>query len=297
EPEAIIHDVHPDFYSSIAAHQFDLPTIEVQHHHAHIAATIAEYHLEGPVLGLALDGFGLSDEGEAWGGELLQVEGLSFNRIGHLFPLPHPGGDAASRQAWRMGAAVLHSLGKTELIQSRFSDIPHVEKTVELLNASNLNTVTTSCGRWFDAAASLLGICDVQYYEGQAPMLLEALVTKPEILPNGWNIENNVLNLLPLMEYLLDCDPVTGANYFHGTLAAGLVDWTTRIGQETGINTIACGGGCFHNKILVELLALQFPEKGFKVYFPQKIPPGDGGISFGQAWVGALKLMKQSEKS
>lgn len=297
EPEAIIHDMHPDIYSSIAANEFNLHKISVQHHHAHVAATMAEHHLHGPTLGLALDGFGLSENNEAWGGELFIVKGYSVKKLGSLIPLPHPGGDAASKQAWRMGASVLYCLNKTDLIHSRFSHIPHIEKTVEMMGKSELTSNTTGCGRWFDAAASLLGICDTQAYEGQAPMLLESLVTKPEILSHGWSIDQSVLNLLPLMDYLLECTPVKGANIFHGTLAAGIVDWVTRIGNDRGIKTIACGGGCFVNGILVKLLTDQFYQKGFKVYFPNQVPPGDGGISFGQAWVGSLKLMGRMENS
>jgi len=294
EPEAIIHDMHPDIYSTMAAHQFNLPTITVQHHHAHIAATMAEYQIKEPVLGLALDGFGLSGDGEAWGGELLEVGGSEFNRLGSLIPLPHPGGDAASKQAWRMGASVLHCLKKTELIPDRYSHIPHIEKTAELLGKPDLISKTTGCGRWFDATASLLGICDEQRYEGQAPMLLESLVTQPEILSGGWSIDNNILNLLPLMDFLLDCSPTDGANIFHGTFAAGLVDWVTQAGKENGIFTVVCGGGCFLNRVLRELLEERFHHNGFKVYFPNQVPPGDGGISLGQAWIGALKIMNES---
>ncbi len=297
EPEVVIHDSHPDYYSTRAAQQFGLPTIKIQHHHAHIAATMAEYKLEEAVLGLALDGFGLGDDGAAWGGELLEVNGSAFSRIGHLLPLPHPGGDLASRQSWRMGAAVLHCLGKTETIISTYSRKPHVEKIVELLNKPHLSGYTTSCGRWFDAAASLLGICDIQNYEGQAPGLLESLVNLPETFSRGWIIDKNILDLLPLMEYLLDKDPISGANYFHGTLAAGLVDWTARAAQERGIKTIVCGGGCFFNKVLVELLSVQFKAKGFKVYFPRQLPPGDGGLSFGQAWAGGLAFVNHKDVS
>jgi len=292
EPEAVIHDFHPDFYSTQIAERFNLPTFQIQHHHAHIAATMAEHHLDGTVLGLALDGFGLSENNESWGGELLQVDGTSYNRIGHLRPLPQPGGDVASRQSWRMGAAVLYSLGKENLIQSYFPNIPNLDKTLELLNKPNLIPNTTGCGRWFDAAAALLGISSVQQFEGQAPMLLEALVTTPEILNNGWSIKNHVLDFLPLLEYLLECNPVSGANIFHGTFAAGLSHWVTQTGLELEIKSLVCGGGCFHNKILVELLAEKCHEMGFKVYFPEQVPTGDGGISLGQAWVGALKLME-----
>jgi len=296
KPEAVIHDFHPDYYSTRAAQMFALPTIKVQHHHAHLSATIAEHNLEGPVLGLALDGFGLGADHTAWGGELLEVEGAAFSRIGHLLPLPHAGGDAASRQAWRMGAAVLYSLGKSELIVSRYPNLPH-EQIIELLNTDNLKQYTTGCGRWFDAAASLLGICDFQHYEGQAPALLEALVSKPEVFLEGWTIEKNVLNLLPLMEYLLTCSPVQGANYFHGTLAAALTDWTVRTARRTGIRTFVCGGGCFLNATLTELLNQQFKKQGFKIYFPEQLPPGDGGISYGQAWAGALAFINQGINS
>ncbi|HJL75628.1 MAG TPA: carbamoyltransferase HypF [Candidatus Marinimicrobia bacterium] len=294
KPQAVIHDYHPDFYSTKAIERFTLPAIQVQHHHAHLAATMAEHHLKGPVLGLALDGFGLSEKNEFWGGELLLVDDTSYRRLGHFYPLPHLGGDSASHQSWRMGAAVLHSIGKENRIPSFFPSIPNIDKIMELLKTPNLFSFTTGCGRWFDAAAAILGISTVQKYEGQAPTLLESLVTKPEILEKGWRIKNNILDFRPLMEYLLNCDPVSGANIFHGTLAAGLADWVKRAGLEHGIKTVISGGGCFHNKVLVELLDDHVRKIGFHSYFPEQIPPGDGGISLGQAWVGALKLMEQS---
>lgn len=123
-PGVVTHDLHPDFPSThmaeATAAQLGIEALPVQHHHAHVAAVMAEHGLEDPVLGLALDGYGFGDGGEMWGGELLYVDGEGFRRVGHLAPLRQPGGDAAARQPWRMAAAALHALGRTDDIPKRF---------------------------------------------------------------------------------------------------------------------------------------------------------------------------------
>lgn len=293
EPEAVAHDLHPDFFSSRFAVDFarqrGIPVLAVQHHHAHIAAVMAEHGLAEPVLGLALDGVGLGSDGKAWGGELLRLDGASFERLGHLAELALPGGDRAAREPWRMAASALHALGRGEEIEQRFahSSAAAVRQMLE----RNLNSPTTSsCGRWFDAAAGLLGEREVAAFEGQAAMLLEGLAERhgPVVaLENGYRIEaDGSLNLLPLLAALSEIRAAgQGAALFHATLAKALAVWVEDALETTGLNQVVFGGGCFLNRLLSADIAARLEALGAKVYQARQAPPNDGGLSLGQAWV------------
>ena len=292
EPVAVACDLHPDFPSSTLAHRLGLPVITVQHHHAHVAALAAEHRFEGPLLGLSLDGFGLGSDGAAWGGELLWVDGDRFERLGHLAPLPAPGGDRAAREPWRMAAAALHTLGRAPDIQHRFADEPLARPVLNMLNLGVACEPTTSAGRLFDAAAGLLGVSRRQSFEGEAAMRLEGLVREPRVLPDGWRIEGGVLDVLPLLGRLADgMAPADGAALFHGTLIAGLVEWAAAAAAAHGLRTVALSGGCFLNKVLSEGLVAGFNERGLEPLVARAVPPNDGGLSLGQAYVAASALL------
>ena len=297
EPEWVAHDLHPDFYSTRFAQDYaatrTIPTYAVQHHHAHVSAVIAEHGLKGPVLGLALDGFGLGEnENESstlnWGGEALLVDGTDYRRVGHLSSVPLPGGEAAFRAPWRIAAAVLHRQNRQDDIATRYANMGDVDLLLQMLD-KNINVYdSTSCGRLFDAAAGLLGIQPTASFDGQAPMKLEALVTEPFVLDDTYSIENGVLNTNNLLNCLADMDPVSGANAFHGTLIAALTDWTQTLAQNAGINHVVLSGGCILNRVLTEGLTDNLRRTALNIYRPQALPPGDGGLSLGQAWTAAL---------
>ena len=253
-PQAVAHDLHPDFFSSghamALAAQWGVPAVAVQHHHAHIAAVAAEHAITGPILGLALDGVGLGSDGTAWGGELLHVDGPRFSRLGHLAPLPLAGGDKAAQEPWRMAAAVLFQLGRGAEIARRFPAWPASAQLDQLLQRGLNCPPSSSLGRWFDAAAGLLGVREVMAFEGQAAMLLEGLAEQAgtvAALENGYVLhDDGRLDLLPLLARLADeTDPIYGAGLFHATLVQALADWTERAARQQGLQSVALGGGCF----------------------------------------------------
>lgn len=307
KPVAIAHDLHPDFHSTRFAAQLaaelGVPLIAVQHHHAHVAALTAEHQIDEPVLGLALDGIGLGTDGNAWGGELLRVEGAAFERIGHLRPLPLPGGDRAAREPWRMAAAVLHELGRNEEIAQRYADEPAAATVATMLQRGLNCPHTSSTGRVFDAAAGLLGLCHKMEFEAQAAIALEQAATHylaaqdmPQPAANGWHIDpTGRLDLLPLLALLIDeRDAQYGAAVFHATLIAALADWVAQAAQHRGAKTIACGGGCFFNKLLSAGLRERLEDAGLKVLTAKLVQPGDTAIALGQAWVAAQLALSQA---
>ncbi|WP_454781836.1 carbamoyltransferase HypF [Legionella sp. WA2022007384] len=285
-PERVAHDLHPDFYTTHFAEHYGIPTYAIQHHHAHLASVLAEHGITKSVLGLALDGYGYGIDGEAWGGELFLLENTRCTRIGSFMPLLQPGGEKAAREPWRMAASVLHSLGRRDEITQRFSEFPQAHLIHQMLDKKINCPATSSCGRLFDAASALLGVQLISQYEGQAAMRLESLVTQVQIIPNGWQIKKNCLDMMPTLELLANCpNPVIGANLFHGTLIAGLAEWIKRACRERKIDMIVLSGGCFLNQILTERLTTTLNEFGIASFFPRALPPNDGGISLGQAWI------------
>lgn len=325
-PAIIAHDRHPDFHSSRAAVAFaaerGLPCVAVQHHHAHIAAVCAEHGVQTPVLGLALDGVGLGDDGGAWGGELLSVDRAQCRRLGHLRTLALPGGDRAAREPWRMAAATLHALGRGGEIPARFADQPGAP-TISTMLVRGLNTPqTSSAGRYFDAAAGLLGIKAAMAYEGQAAMLLEGcaaawLRTHGPVAPltGGWTIDGGVLDLRPLFAVLAEAElgPHDGAAQvasapdaarashehergrlaalFHATLAAALADWVIDTARAQQLTTVAAAGGCLLNHVLAQSLRAPLAAAGLQFLEARRAPPNDGGLALGQAWVALYSEM------
>ncbi len=314
---AIAHDLHPDFHSTrvacALAARLDVPAIGVQHHHAHVGAVLAEHGRfdARPVLGLALDGVGLGTDGEAWGGELLWVAGGEFVRLGHLRPLRLPGGDRAAREPWRMAAAVLHASGRGDEIAHRFSGQPAAAMLAQVLARPALCPPTSSLGRHFDAAAGLLGLCEVMQDEAEAAIALERLAAStaaPAVDRGDWRILTDAagtvapalprleLDLHPLLLRLADePDAARGAACFQATLAAALVDWIEAARRLTGGATVVLSGGCLHNRLLADALHSALPAQGFEVLGAHRLSPGDAGLALGQAWVALHQLASIKE--
>jgi hydrogenase maturation protein HypF len=297
-PALIAHDLDARDPATRLAREFaerrGIPLLGVQHHHAHIAAVLAEHQYDAPVYALALDGYGLGSDGKAWGGELLRVDGATYTRVGHLQPLRLVRGDHELGHPWRSAAAVLHTLGRGGEIEKRFTDQPDAGRVAERLTLGEYLEETTSMGRLFDAAAGLLGICPVTRFHGQAGLLLESLSErhgKVQPLPGGWSIENACLDLRPLFAALADeKDPQRGAALFHATLAAALADWIALVASAEA--TVTAGGGCLQSLILGCALCANLADAGLRLLEARRIPPNDGGIALGQAWIAQYHLWR-----
>lgn len=306
---AVAHDLHPDFFSTrialTLAQEWGVPAIGVQHHHAHIGVVMADHGVDEPVIGLALDGVGLGTDGTAWGGELLWVSPTEWKRLGGLRPLSLPGGDVAAREPWRMAAAAMHALGRVEQIEARFGSIvgASTARGVQRMLCADINCpVTSSTGRWFDAAAGALGLSVRQAHEAEAAIALERLAAHYQAthpVPEALLLVNpndlNQLDLRPLLQRLLD-EPEAqrgsgeAAAWFHLSLASSLAEWAAAAARETGVRSVCLGGGCFFNAVLTEQVVRRLVSHGLRVLSPKSTNCGDAGLALGQAWVAARQL-------
>jgi hydrogenase maturation protein HypF len=296
-PEAVACDLHPDFHSTRAAARFaedrGLSLVQVQHHHAHVAAVAAEHGIQGCLLGVALDGLGLGHDGAAWGGELLRLDGGRCERLGRLRPIALPGGDRAAREPWRMGASVLHALGLGEAIEARFGGAA-AAAVAEMLRLGVNCPPSSSAGRLFDAAAALLGVRTVNRFAADAAMALEALTEGvPALRPECglWCVDEALeLDLLPLLARLVTgAAPRADAALFHDTLAVAVARWVAAGADRTGLSRVALAGGCLLNRRLALRLDDELRTLGLQAFRARRVPPNDGGLSLGQAWVAGLR--------
>ena len=314
EPAALAHDLHPEFHSSrfaaALADTMGVPRLAVQHHHAHVAAVLAEHRVDEPVVGLALDGVGLGDDGSAWGGELLWVDGARFERLGHLTTLALAGGDRAAREPWRMAASALHLIGRGDQIVARFGDRAAAATVSAMLERGVNAPPTPSLGRWFDAAAGLLGLRLLSSFEGQAAMALEGLAATVE--PPGrtdalWRVDDDgTLDLRALLVALADLGDgpsrgggrlsraraAAGAALFHATIADALAAWAAAAARRRDCTRVAAGGGCMLNALISRRLRDGLAREGIELLEASAVAPNDGGLSLGQAWVAQRALFE-----
>jgi len=305
-PEAIAYDLHPDYFSTKwALQQLGIPLIGVQHHHAHIASCMAENHLQGSVIGFALDGTGYGTDGNIWGGEVLVANFSSFERAAHFEYVPMPGGAAAIHEPWRMAVSNLaHHFGRDfltmELPFVAGLDRRKVELLLQMLERRVNSPLTSSCGRLFDAVAALSGVRHQVNYEAQAAIELEMTIGDsrdggsypPEMLPNhdGW-----IIGTRPMFEALVhDLISETPSGIISARFHNGLVDIFSRVAtllrQRTGLNRVCLSGGTFNNRYLTEHLCGQLTENAFEVFTQREVPCGDGGLSLGQAVIAAHRI-------
>jgi hydrogenase maturation protein HypF len=310
-PEIIAYDLHPDYFSTKwALQQSGARLVGVQHHHAHIASCMAENHLEGRVIGFALDGTGYGADGHIWGGEVLIAGYEDFERAAHFEYVPLPGGTAAIREPWRMAVSYLaHHFGREFLTLDipfvRQLNPPKADLLLRMMEQGVNSPLTSSCGRLFDAVAALIGIRHQVNYEAQAAIELEMAMESAKI---AWSEEETgyPLTLVPeddhwiistrhlfgtLVDDLGRNLPVAAiSRRFHNGLISGLVQLATLVRNKSALHRVCLSGGTFHNIYLSQRLEAELSEVGFEVFRQKEVPSGDGGLSLGQALVAAAKL-------
>jgi hydrogenase maturation protein HypF len=303
EPQVIAHDLHPDYLSTKwAMAQRGPRLVAVQHHHAHIAACMAENRIDGPVIGLALDGTGYGTDGQIWGGEALFARYASFERAAHFAYVALPGGSAAIRQPWRMAASYLaHAFGDDFL----GLDIPFVrglgrakgELILRMITRQVNSPLTSSCGRLFDGVAALIGIRQEVSYEAQAAIELEMSARSsaetggyPFLIRRHdkcWQIDTSSLFGAIVEDLRRNLCAETISRRFHNGLVEALVQLACLLREDSSINRICLSGGTFNNLLLFEASVEKLESRGFDVFTHSEVPAGDGGLSLGQAAVAA----------
>ncbi len=295
-PARLACDAHPDYGSSLRAGGFGLPLRRVPHHHAHVAAVMAEHGIDGEVLGVAFDGAGLGSDGTLWGGEFLLASRSASRRLAWLKPFPLPGGEQAAREPRRAALGLLHArfgsdLESLDLPPLRAFDPAERRPLLAALERGINTPRTSSVGRLFDAVAALLGLCQRMSFEGQAALALQGAAEAappqaPYPLPLQATPAGLVADWAPLLDALL-ADRACGvpapliAGRFHAALAALIV----AVATQSGAQRVVLAGGCFQNRLLLELTAARLADAGVTVFWPQRAPPGDGALALGQAAV------------
>jgi hydrogenase maturation protein HypF len=316
EPEVVVHDYHPEYLSTKYAMDCDTEwPIGVQHHHAHLAACLAEHGEEGSAVGAIFDGTGYGLDGTVWGGELLLGDLEGFRRVGMLLPVRLPGGARAIREPWRMACAWLSAAeeGKSENEECAHEpEIPLAlrgrvderawRQVAQLVRTGVQSPVSTSMGRLFDAVGALCGLRAQVNYEGQAAIELEAACDPTErglypisLLHDGELTVIDPRETIHVLGAEIEAGVAVGvvASRFHAALSAATVEALVHVASSEGRDLVVLSGGVFQNRRLLEAVMAGLHATGLRAITPERLPVGDGGISYGQAAV-AARLMASS---
>jgi len=314
-PEVVAYDLHPEYLATKYALDTNIPQkIVVQHHHAHIASVLAEHGLQGPVIGIAADGTGYGTDGAVWGCEIMKADLLGFERLAHLDYMPLPGGEQAVHQPWRMAAVNL-----AQAYGDAFSelDIPFVQqldystwRVLAQMIAQQINCPpTSSLGRLFDAVAALIGLRNTVLYEGQAAIELEMLARQQagciyqepsDLYPFKLRKKDEmpaILDVAPMFRAIVHdiqqgVSTVRIAHRFHHSISELLATTCFNAREQTGLHVVALSGGVFQNQLLLEQLVQRLEDMAFQVFINRRVPPNDGGISFGQIAIAAAIMQR-----
>jgi len=307
-PEIVACDLHPGYFSTRwALKQEGVHLVGVQHHHAHIASCMAENHLQGRVIGIALDGTGYGADGHLWGGEVLVAGYDGFERAAHLEYVPMPGGECAIREPWRMAISYLaHHYGRDFLEFSlpflQQCNRDEIEVVLRMVQRNLNSPLTSSCGRLFDAVAALVGIRSRVNYEAQAAIELEMAIAVDNdegaypfgLVADGagWIIQTHPFFNALLHDLKSQIEPSIISLRFHNGLVQVFAQLARLLRQQTTLNRICLSGGTFQNLYLLEHLRAQLLADGFDVFTHSEVPAGDGGLCLGQAVVAAAQFKR-----
>ncbi|HEY3860701.1 MAG TPA: carbamoyltransferase HypF [Verrucomicrobiae bacterium] len=306
EPEWLVHDLHPDYASTIyaaeRARRDGLHCVAAQHHHAHIASCMVEHGLTKPVIGVAFDGTGLGTDGTVWGGEFLVADYNSFERAAHFRCVAMPGGEAAIRQPWRMGFVHLRDAGESTAEMCEGISPRALSVLARMAEAGINSPRTSSCGRLFDAVAAMLGVRRrAVSYEGQAAIELEWLALQtagdksyPFTLESGAPM---VIDTRPIIASVArDLRDGTAKNKiarrFHSTICELTARVCIELRQKFRVNEVALSGGVFMNSALAQELPARLAREKFNVFQHAQVPPNDGGLCLGQLAIAAAATRK-----
>jgi hydrogenase maturation protein HypF len=304
KPSLLVHDLHPDYLSTRFSRQLGgkrggkIATIAVQHHHAHIASCMAEHKLDEEVIGVAFDGVGLGTDKTVWGAEFLVCDLADFQRVNHFSQVPMPGGDAATKNPWRMAISFLYqSYGRNlkDLPLQFLENIPPDQVTVVIKAIEkHINTpLTTSAGRLFDAVAAMTGLCTESSFHAEAPMRLEDHID-PSVTDHYPVTTEPLVDTISLFGLVAD-DLLAGtptstiAARFHNSIANSIFAVVEQIAEKTGIKKVVLSGGTFQNRYLLELAERELRRREYLVYSQQQVPSNDGGIALGQLAIAAKR--------
>ena len=300
QPEKIIVDSHPQFFSSHLGERIgkssQISVIPVQHHHAHIASVMAEHNLEGPVLGIAMDGTGYGPDGSVWGGEFLLCKGNQYQRLAHIHEAPLPGGEKAVSEPWRQALWYIRNYYGNDIPPIYQDWMNRLPKGWEILDKALQSTMpmiqATSCGRLFDAVGSLLGLGMIHTYDAQIAIALESLCGDEKGTLLDYNYDGRILDFTPTVQSIMD-GVVKGesrahlAVSFHKTVAIALCETSADLMERYNISDAAISGGVFQNRKLVELIHRAWHVGN--LYMNEAVPSNDGGLALGQLWIGNQK--------
>jgi hydrogenase maturation protein HypF len=306
-PEVVAHDLHPEYLSTkYALEQDDVELVAVQHHHAHLAACLAEHGEEGPAVGAIFDGSGFGMDGAVWGGELLLGDLSGFSRLGSLLPVRLPGGERAIREPWRMACAWVSAAvdQDPELPPGLRGQVPERSwrQVAALARNGVASPVTSSMGRLFDAVAALCGVCPRVSYEGQAAIEFESICRGLEHDVYSIECEQTDRGLVMDPRRLIgdvaaDVARGTRLGVIAGRLHAAVADATVfacaALAGSCGTDLVVLSGGVFQNRVLLEETLGGLRRVGLRALTPERLPANDGGISFGQAAVAASRLREE----
>jgi hydrogenase maturation protein HypF len=297
-PEIVAHDLHPDYLATAyALERDDVELVGVQHHHAHLAACLAEHGETGLAVGAIYDGAGLGSDGTVWGGEILAGDLQRFTRVGSLLPVRLPGGDRAAREPWRMACSWLVAATGPDPARAPALNVDEAAwaAVAHMADTGFSAPLTTSMGRLFDAVAALCGVRMVTTYEGQAAIELEAIADRSQCGIYEVPIDaDGRLDARPMiLDVLSDLSDGTPAAVvsarFHRSIAAATAAACADAAATCGTDLVVLGGGVFQNRLLLGDTTLRLRGLGLRVLAPRQLPANDGGISYGQAAIAAAR--------